>query len=104
MTVSGSFTLNEMVLKTLSASAHMVAGTHQVLLFGCLPPNLKVIGLKLNQPSLVANLPASAGDAGPIPGLGRTHRLWSLCPRAKGLYLLKPECLNLELGNRSHAQ
>ena len=73
MTVSGSFTLNEMVLKTLSASAHMVAGTHQVLLFGCLPPNLKVIGLKLNQPSLVANLPVSARDAGPIPDRDGNH-------------------------------
>ena len=52
---------------------------------------------------VVANLPASAGDVGSIPGLGGAHRLWSLCPRAKGLHLLKPECLNPELGDRSHA-
>lgn len=34
---SGSFTLNEVVLKMLSASGQMVVGTHQVLLLGCLP-------------------------------------------------------------------
>ena len=52
---------------------------------------------------VVANLPASAGDAGLISGLGGAHSLRSLCPRAKGLHLLKPECLNPELGDRSHA-
>ena len=52
---------------------------------------------------MVANLPASAGDAGLISGLGGAHSLRSLCPRAKGLHLLKPECLNPELGDRSHA-
>ena len=33
----GSFTVNEVVLKMLSASGQMVVGTHQVLLLGCLP-------------------------------------------------------------------
>ena len=52
--------------------------------------------------SVVKNPPVSAGDMGPIPGQGRSHRLrdncahapqlLSLCSRAWELQLLKPKC------------
>ena len=48
--------------------------------------------------SVVKNPPASAGDAGSIPGLGRSHKLWSnlanspqlLCSRVQETQLLSP--------------
>ena len=59
------------------------------------------------------NLPANAGDMGLIPGLGRSHTLWSslacvpqllsLRSRAHELQLLKPVGLEPVLCNkRSH--
>ena len=39
---------------------------------------------------MVKNLPASAVDTGLIPGLGRSHVLWS--DSAHAAQLLKPEC------------
>ena len=52
--------------------------------------------------SAVKNPPASAGDTGSIPGLMRSHMLWSnkaraphllsLCARAREPQLLKPVC------------
>ena len=52
--------------------------------------------------SVVKNLPASAGDTGSIPNLGRSHmpqsdqvyapQLLSLCAGAPELRLPKPEC------------
>ena len=53
---------------------------------------------------VVENLPASTGDRGLTPGLGRSHRLlsswvqapklWSLCSRAHRLRLLEPVICN----------
>ena len=37
----------------------------------------KVIFLGFPGGSVVKNLPASAGDTGSIPGVGRSHMLWS---------------------------
>ena len=53
---------------------------------------------------MVKNLPANAGDAGPVPGPGRSHmlqsnkaaclpQLLSLCSRSREPQLLKPTCL-----------
>ena len=60
----------------------------------------------------VVKIPASAGDMGSIPGLGRSHVPWSivahvpllsLCSRTQKSQLLKPHALELVLSNkRSH--
>ena len=52
---------------------------------------------------MVKNLPASAGDMGLVPGVGRSHpprssqahapQLLSLCPGARELQLLSPGAL-----------
>ena len=52
---------------------------------------------------VVRNPPANSGDAGSIPGPGRSHmplcseahepQPWSLCSRAREPQLLKPACL-----------
>ena len=72
------------------------------------------IAVKLGFPgsSVVQNPPASAGDMGSIPGLGRSHVPWSivahvpllsLCSRTQKSQLLKPHALELVLSNkRSH--
>ena len=60
--------------------------------------------------AVVKNPPASAGDTGLIPGLGRSHMLWSnkarapqllnLCSRARKPQLLKPARLEPVLRNK----
>ena len=53
--------------------------------------------------AVVENLPASAGDTGSIPGLGRSHMPWSSWAHAP--QLLKPACLEPVLCNkRSHCK
>ena len=62
---------------------------------------IKLESLEFHHGPLVKNLPASSGDSGSIPGLGRCHLLWSswTC----GPQLLKPACLEPLLHNkRSH--
>ena len=59
--------------------------------------------------SVIKNLPANAGDAGFIPDLGRSHKLWSnkahelqllnLCSRAREPQLLNPCAPELVLCN-----
>ena len=62
---------------------------------------------------MVESSPASAGNMGSIPALGRSHmpvsswtrvpRLLSLCSRAQELQVLRPACLEPVLRNkRSH--
>ena len=56
--------------------------------------------------SVVKHLPASVGDKGLIPGLGRAQMLWSiyahvpqllsLCSRARELQLLSPRAATTE--------
>ena len=63
---------------------------------------------------VVKNLPASAGNTGWIPDLGRSHMPWSkeahgpqllsLGPRTRELQLLKPECLEPTLHNKRSQQ